>query len=180
MRTILRLILFLFLSGCLISQPEKAPLPEKLTVELSGPTKQDDSIGISVEDDITVLNIHSRSGIGAAKISPTPVGWPAKLIFRLHLRGIESFIVDNGLVTVNFYMQSTAPYMGRSSIKYKNKRESIITAYSPYWMPVDVISENNGTNLIPLQSGYFEVKIADVILQDNPNSLFIRGIDFYR
>lgn len=180
MKTILCLITFLFLSGCLISQPKKAPLPEKLTVELSGPTKQNDSIEISVEDDTTVFDIRSRSGIGASKISPSPAGWPAKLTFRLHLRGIESFIVDNGLVVVNSYVQSTAPYMSLNSIKHKGKRESAITASSPYWMPVEVISETGKTNLIPLQSGYFEVKVADITLKNNPNSLFIHWVDFYR
>lgn len=113
--------------------------------------KEEDQVAVKVEGDTVVYSISSPSGIGGATISPWK-GWPKQVIIRLHLRGLESFTVSNGKIKLS-----------ASVLKIK-------------------ILDANGKPLqtLPDEDGYFEITLPKALLQENPKSLTLGWIDFYR
>jgi len=70
-----------------------------LKVELLGAHKETDRVQTAAEGDKVVLEVFSDSGIGQAEVARPAAGWPAALVIRLHLKGLEGFHVSNGRAT---------------------------------------------------------------------------------
>src|SRR5687768_7480744 len=57
--------------------------------------READRVSVSVEKDRAVFAVHSATGIGGATIARTGENWPAVIVVRLNLRGLESFRASN-------------------------------------------------------------------------------------
>jgi hypothetical protein len=62
-------------------------------IELLGPRAEGDRIEATLEPDRLLLDVHSASGIGRARILRPAGGWPDSVEFRLHLPALEGFEV---------------------------------------------------------------------------------------
>ena len=140
-------------------------------------TKRDnDTVEVEVERATTVFSVHSPFGISQTVIERTDEEWSDIVILQLHLKGLENFRVTNGKVTLE------AAGAGSGERQWKDgKEDSPLDAKSPYWMEIRVIGKDGKpTTTIPLTDGYFEIPLPKVLFEDNPKSITVNWIDFYR
>ena len=75
------------LLACSHASPSLGPLK----IESHAWNVDDDRFRQSFEGDRLVVDVESETGIGRATFRPGRGVWPARLAFRLHLRGLEGF-----------------------------------------------------------------------------------------
>ncbi len=137
------------------------PAPN-VSVELK---KAEDSVAVTATRQATVVAIQSKSGIGAATLRRTDGAWPAQLKVRLDLKGLESFRMDNGVM-----------HCGTS---HKSPERV------PYWKagkPDTGAAEPDGTLSVVISrtENAFEIVVPREFLADNPQTIRIAWIDFFR
>ena len=97
-------------------------------------TKRDkDRVEVVIEKQTTIFAIHSPMGIGEALIERTQVKWPAEMILRLHLKGLESLQVANGKATLHAAV-SSHDEMRRIRVWKDGKEDAPLDSTSPSWL----------------------------------------------
>jgi biopolymer transport protein ExbD len=141
-------------------------------------TKRDnDKVEVKVENDKSVFSVHSPFGISQAVIERADENWSDIVKLRLQLKGLENFKVTNGMITLEAAVSSQD-----SSVRLwkDGKEDSPLAAQSPYWMKIRMFSnEGKLEKTIPLD-GYFEIQLPKALFEDNPKSITVNWIDFYR
>jgi hypothetical protein len=172
---LLSVVACILLAGC-TGPPGAAATPTpQVTVTSEG---QGNEATVSAEGETIVINVHSESGIGTATIEPDPETPLANILVRLHLQGLEGFhfSYDQTVITAQ------AP-SGRGdipqSVRSSGGDETLITSDSPYWIDIRIVSEQ-ATPQIPLDNGYFEVRLPEEFQRAGRRSFSIQWIDFYR
>jgi hypothetical protein len=142
-------------------------------------TKRDnDKVEVKVESGKAVFSIHSPFGISQAVIESTSGNWSDFVILRLHFKGLESFKVSNGKVTLEAAVSSQD---GQVRLWKDGKEDSPLDFKSPYWTEIRMIGKKGRAETkIPLEDGYFEIQLPKALLEDNPKSITVNWIDFYR
>ncbi len=149
--------------------------------EINATTKKaEDRVEFSRKDGATIASVRSPSGIGSATINRTTGDWPERMVLRLHLHGLEGLKVSNG--KLEFVAEVAGPDKKRflqvnKSSQPSNPPESKTLA------TYEIRSFDQGgrpADNIPLKDGYFEVRLPKELFADNPESITINWIDFYR
>ena len=139
-----------------------------------------DKVEVKVEKDQTLFSVHSPSGISQAVIERENEKWPDVIMLRLHLTGLESFRVSNGKFTVE---ASVSSHDAKERVRlWKDGREdSPLDSKSPFWMAIRMIGDDGKpVKTIPLTDGHFQIRLPKAFFEDNPKSITINWIDFYR
>jgi hypothetical protein len=141
-------------------------------------TKRDnDKVDVKVEQDTTVFSVHSPFGISQTVIERTEENWSDIVMLQLHLKGLENFKVTNGKVTLEAAVSSQD---GKVRLWKDGKEDSPLDAKSPYWMEIRMFSDDRKpVKTIPLD-GYFEIQLPKALFEENPKSITVEWIDFYR
>jgi len=84
--------------------------------------KKEDRVTVAVANDKGTVDIHSKSGIGSATITPTSGEWPKKVIVRFHLGGLERFTVSTGITILNGSVASYGENAKRLHLSQGNER----------------------------------------------------------
>lgn len=129
---------------------------------------------------IAIFSIRSPAGISIATIERTESDWPQPIVIWLHLKGFESFRLTNGKTILE---ASVSSYDENPRVRlWKGKDEDKpLDPKSPYWMKIDLMDgEGKPTNAVPHKDGYLARQLAKTIFEDNPKSITIGWIDFYR
>jgi hypothetical protein len=144
-------------------------------------TKRDsDKVEVKVEKDQTLFTVQSPIGISEAVIERVNEKWPDVIVLRLRLQGLESFRVSNGEVTVEGSVSSHDD-KERVRLWKQGKEDSLLDAKSPFWMEIGMIGEDGKpAKTIPLKNGHFQIRLPKGFFEDNPKSITINWIDFYR
>ena len=141
--------------------------------------KEEDRVRAEVNGDTVIYSISCPSGIGGAAISPWR-GWPKQVVVRLHLRGLESFTISSGNMKLSASVQSRGDNMRMLHLSGDGEERNVEQG-SPYWTEMKIL-DAKGKLLqgLPDRGGYFEVTIPKILFQENPKSLTLGWIDFYR
>ena len=168
------LIVFMGMSNAVTIGDDKKP-----TFKIT--TKRDtDKVEVKFEKDQTVFSIHSPFGISEAVIERTEEKWPEAVVLRLHLKGLENFRASNGKVTLNSAVSS---FNDRQRVRLwkDGKEDSPLDSKSPHWMAIRMVgSDGKPAKEIPLKDGCFEMQLSKAFFEDNPKSITLNWIDFYR
>ena len=142
-------------------------------------TKRDhDKVEVKVQKGTTVFLVHSPFGISQAVIERTDENWSDIVMLRLHLKGLENFKVTNGKVTLDSAVSSQD---GNVRLWKDGKEDSPLDSKSPYWTEIRMFGDDGKPmNTIPLKDGYFEMLLPKAFFEDNPKSITLNWIDFYR
>lgn len=149
--------------------------------ELKVVTKHaEDKIEVTRKDEQTTLSVRSPSGIGNGVVSRLSSVWPERVTLRLHLNGLE------GLKVSNSKMELVAEVIGPDSRRFLhitgNTNQS--SAPAPTKLAECEIrafgNDGKPSKVLPLRDGYFEVRLPKQLFADNPESITINWIDFYR
>ena len=140
--------------------------------------RADDMVDVEVKNASMVFSVHSPFGISQAVIESTSGNWSDFVILRLHFKGLESFKVSNGKVTLEAAVSSQD---GQVRLWKDGKEDSPLDFKSPYWTEIRMIGKDGKTETkIPLEEGYFEIQLPKALFEDNPKAITISWIDFYR
>jgi len=136
--------------------------------------KAADQVAVKFEKDNATFDISSPSGIGGATISLTGGKWPAKMILRLHLRGLESFSVSCGRLNLTGAVASQSGNPKHVHLTEDGKEKEPGTEIK--------LLDAAGKPIkgLPGHGGYFEITLPKALLEGQPTSLTVAWIDFFR
>lgn len=140
------------------------------------PSKAEDRIDPRVEAGALTLHIYCPSGIGRATVTSPEGLWPERVRLHLHLGGLEHVEVSNGRLhlTGEFSSHGAAPAMLRPSAGDANRESRVASPIRAHNAAGQPVSE------LPGKDGYFEIDLPPEFLADQPKSLDVQWIDFYR
>lgn len=142
--------------------------------ELEASTRKDTSrVRIEQSGGNTVLDITSKTGIGVATITRKSEKWPETILVRLHLRGLESFKVENGKLAVEWSVSGSGKSASRVTLR-EGRKETPIDQTSPYFSASEKVVGKGD------KGGHFEVPLPAKLFAGNPEEITLRWIDFYR
>lgn len=142
-------------------------------------TKRDnDLVMVKAEKEQVVFSIHSPFGISHAVIERTDQQWPDVMILHLHLKGLEKFTMSNDKVKLE---ASVSSQEGKVRLWKDGKEETPLDTKSPYWIEIQPIArDGKTTKIIPQKDGYFRLQLPKAFTAENPKSITLHWIDFYR
>jgi hypothetical protein len=142
--------------------------------------RADDVVEVRARKDRAVISVKSPFGISQAVIERLEDRWPGSVVLRLHLKGLEKFRATNGKVTLEATV-SVQDGKPRVRMWKDGKEDAPLDEKSPFWMTVRILT-GNGTPAreIPLKDGYFEITLPKAFFENNPKSITLNWIDFYR
>jgi len=139
-----------------------------------------DEVIVSGDTNSTIFSTHSPLGIGQATIERTVEQWPNMVTLRLHLKGLERFRVTHGNTTLEASVSSHHDNL-RFRLWVNQKENELIDSDSKHWMEIRMVGDDGKTiNAIPLNNGFFEMHLPKAFFEENPKTLTIHWIDFYR
>jgi hypothetical protein len=142
--------------------------------------KADDTVAVGGDRERTTFDVRSPSGISRAVVERTGDAWPKAVVVRLHLKGLENLKVSAGDVAVG-----VAAGVRDGKVETRQwtlgKDETPLAPDDPRRLAIRVLGKDGKTAAgVPLDGGHFEVTLPAAVLRDNPRSLTVEWIDFYR
>jgi hypothetical protein len=171
----MRSCIALLVLGGLAVAADKQPGKFKITTR-----KADDAVEVKSDGDRTVLVVNSPSGISRAVVERVDDQWPAVVVLRLHLKGLENFTAANGKVTLH---AAVSGQDGKLKVRrWKDGKEDAgLDEKSPFWMGLRVLGgDGKPAEKLPLTDGYFEMTLPKAFFEGSPKSITLNWIDFYR
>ena len=144
--------------------------------------RDQDGIEVAAQAERTVFTVVSPRGIGAATVQRRQPHWPAAVVLRLRLRGLESLTIAADQVTLGVSVSSSPPHTARLHLSQAGQQgEKAIDRNSRYWTEVRVLeADGKPARGLPSEGGCFELQLPAQLLATNPKMIEIRWIDFYR
>ncbi len=134
----------------------------------------DDRIVVKKEKDRTVFDITSPFGISAATIERTGDAWPDDVVLRLHLSGLERFQVNSEKATA-------WGRVGDLELSVDGKKENPNDPKGAHFMDFKAVGKDGKPpEKIPLDDGYFEMRLPKSFFQGNPKKISLEWVDWFR
>ena len=151
----------------------KEVLPLQITTR-----RANDRVEASFSPGRAILKIHSPQGISQAVLKKTGQAWPAQVVVRLYLNGLERLQIAHRQGTIHAAVSSQN---GQVRVWKDNQEETLLDPQHAAWLDIRMVNgEGKRVQTIPLTNGYFEFTIPSAILAQEENSLTLDWIDFYR
>ncbi len=142
--------------------------------------RTNDKVEVQIDKNLAVLSIRSPQGIGQAKIERSASRWPQKVTLQMHLKGLESFKIRNGKVKLEVAVSSHG-IPPQVSQWQNEKSDSLLDRENPYWIDLRILGKDGKSRqTIPTDDGYFELRLPAELFKENPDSIEVSWIDFYR
>ena len=144
-------------------------------------TKQENDVVDTRSDrGLTILDIRSPKGISNATIERVADSWPEQMEIHLHLKGLESFSISCGTITLRAAISSNNE--GQKIRVWKdNQEEDLLNPKNPLFPDIRMMGgDGKIAKEIPLANGYFLIPIPKALLKENPKKIMLNWIDFYR
>jgi len=142
--------------------------------------KKEDRVVVTKADGKNIVIVRSCSGIGAADVTRLKERWPDTVVIRLHLGGLECFAVTSGKVRLTTSVASHHRRAKRLQVD-QDGTESDVEKGNPFWTEVKVLgADGKPSPDYPLRGGHFEIALPAVLLRDQPKTITLAWIDFYR
>jgi hypothetical protein len=129
----------------------------------------------------TLLEIRSESGIGECVIHREANRWPDRMVLRFALRGMEQIVFRIGNRKWQGAVSSTDGEV-RWSMQQADQPEQTIDPSHLDWCPIRVVDATAaGPVRVPLEDAeQWEITVPKRWLNENPESIRVTWIDFYR
>jgi hypothetical protein len=153
--------------------PQDQPAKFKITTR-----RKDDSVEVRPGKDKALFTVKSPFGIGKAVIERAEGHWPKAVTLRLRLKGLSSFRVSKGKVTLD---AAVSIEEGKAMMRlWKNgKEDTPIDEKSPLWTKIRIVGgDGKPAKELPLKDGYFEIALPRAFIEVNPKSIRLTWIDF--
>lgn len=183
-RKIIATILLLFwMPNAWIRSMQTVIPPEKtLRVEFAKPGDTAAVSAKEVEGAMRVsLELKSPTGIGQCTVHRNAKTWPKPFALRFDLRGLEQVVIH---VNDRKWLGSVSSHDGtiRWSRSDAEAAETSLATTDPAWCPIRVVESAGSSSVrVPLaEKERWELTLPEQWLAENPESIRISWIDFYR
>lgn len=122
--------------------------------EISYSQDKKDRIKVHSDSDKVLIEVSGEYGIGSGTIDLLKGQWPDLVVVRLKLKGLEGFIVSNGIVELDKSDLSVQAYTSDGTV----------------WTGKYLLNE----------MGYYEAQLPKSLFVDGVTSIAIQWVDFYR
>jgi hypothetical protein len=170
------ILLSLLLASCGGASAHAQPGQPAFVVITKNP---DDQVGIQYENATALIDIQSPTGIGSATFELDSGDMPGEMILRLHLHGLEQVRFNSAQDRIAASVSSSDPFNVSDQRILSAGEEIPLLPGHPLWMEIEVVSEL-AEKTIPLEEGYFEIRVPRKFIEQAGNSFEIEWIDFYR
>ncbi len=170
----LLLLLASFAAAC--RPVQRLPLEPVITITLSKP---EDRAEVSRQDEGTLIDLYSDSGIGGATLA-WPDALPQAPLLRLHLAGLEELRVAADAVTVVASAGGAPPQIVSQAVA--SQEQTMMTAIasgSPNWLEITWTAAEPAAVTAGLP-GYFTVHLPEAWMAKGVQEITLHWIDFYR
>jgi len=147
------------------------------------PDRAGNRITVTVVDHTAVLDIYSERGLGRADVRWVAGDYPAQILLRLHLRGLEELRFSYATTTITLSLSSTGDGGARQQYVSGAAPEPAQPSApdSPYWMKTTIKGQPaQAQNPMPLTTGWIEVALPPHFLQERYTGFTLQWVDFYR
>jgi hypothetical protein len=169
------LLLSLTLSAC-ASRSANAQTPEAPVFSVAA-KNSDDQLTLESHNTTTYLDITSPRGIGSARLTLESGDLPESMVVRLHLAGLEEFRLSSERNLLVASVPSHAGLNAQSQRKISGNHEQALGSFDALWLAIKI---DSAEQVIPLQSGWFEVTIPARFLQEADGTFELQWVDFFR
>lgn len=139
----------------------------------------EDTVTIERTAGVTVIDVTSPRGIGAAQVTLSPALADGPLQVRFHLHGLEQATFDNGAAQLTVSIASHPPYPATQTLTTGGTTR-LLKADDALGAAVELAPVDAATPAIPLMSGAFVITLpAAFVAADHPD-LSLSWIDFFR
>jgi hypothetical protein len=102
------------------------------------------------------------------------------VVVRLHLRGLEHLQISTGKRTLHAVVGIRDKQLEVRLWKDQDE-DHPLSRTDPFWVNIRIRNKDGSpAQQLPLQDGYFEMELPGALLADNPRTLTLHWIDFYR
>jgi len=148
--------------------------------ELVVTAREAGTLAASAEGAKTIFSIKGGRGIGKATVRRVGDAWPAEIVVRAYLGGLEQFTVSDGRVKLSASFSSHGATGQTLHLWQGGKESPPLDGKSPYAMTIQPRNAaGEAIKGLPPKGGWFEMTIPRALL-DGGNSLELEWIDFYR
>ncbi len=142
--------------------------------------KPDDAVTVGGDQDRTVFDVKSPTGIGRAVVERKGDAWPKAVVVRLHLKGLEHFKASNGTVAVGAAATIRDGMVEVRQWKGDNEQTPLADG-DPLRMAVRAVDrDGKPAARMPLDGGHFEVTLPAAMFAGGPRAITLEWVDFYR
>lgn len=160
------------LAGC---RPVTPPTPAQQATIVN----PEDAVTVATSAGVTVIDVVSPRGIGAAQVWLTPAQANGSVQVHFHLQGLEQATFDNGIVRLTLSISSHPPYAVSQTLT-SNGTTRALDARDEFWATV-TLAPNAATSLaLPLTAEAFVITLPARLTHDSTTALSLSWIDFYR
>lgn len=145
--------------------------------------KQGDTAEVTLEDDRAIIDVTSPQGIGGMHVSLEEGAWPAEVVVRLHLSGLERLEIgyDQFVIATGLSSNSSPDPALMLYVKNENGEvEESSPSSDVYYPTIEIVTDDGSEGSIPLENGYFQVTMPAHFYQTAPDAFTLQWIDFYR
>jgi len=133
------------------------------------PDQTNNQLRLTTVDQATVLDILSERGIGRANVQWIGGDYPARILLRFHLRGLEELRFTYATTTITLSIPSTGAENVQQQVATSAPGENQpVIPTSPYWMKTVVTAD------------WIEVEPPPAFLQGRHAGFTVQWIDFFR
>lgn len=136
-------------------------------------------VNISTTGDTVIVDVHSRSGIGAATVDLVSGTAPAQISVRLHLHGLEAFRLSYDHTVIAVAVSSDEHHSVSQQVELPDGGTRAIPSDSPLWLDLEMVSAQDSSTP-SLQPSVFTIHMPPGLMNEQRRSFTIRWIDFYR
>lgn len=142
--------------------------------------RSSDQVTVQSSGNRVVFVVESRTGIGQAEITRGDSSWPATVVIRLALRGLESFRLKAGDTELGIAVSSHGE--GPRVCAWRPSDEQApLAADEPLCSQVRLLDgRGNPTDKGPPEIAAIEIVLPAALLKNQPRSIEFSWIDFYR
>ena len=180
MRTAIMTWLSLLFTLTACSRAALPPEPPTLTVT---PLKGDPVIVFSVSDDLLLVDITSPTGIGSAAIAKTSGQWPAKIVLRFRLSGLEDMKFRYGDTLLEVHIASHGANRVSEAVTKNGETRPLSPGQlldAQYWMAVQIVGADGAPGVAPVKDGTIDVTVPPDFFRSKETKFTLEWIDFYR
>lgn len=139
---------------------------------------RDEQVDIRHENGAAFIDIHSPTGIGSAKFELESGAMPGEIVVRLHLKGLEEVRLVSAEDSLSASVSSSDSSRLNQKIISPGSEMPLLPGH-PLWMEIEIVS-GQPEKKIPLEEGYFEIRLPKEFIRKAGRSFEIAWIDFYR
>lgn len=160
------------LGGC---RPVTPP-PQASHITSANP---EDMVTIARVEGVTVIDVLSPRGIGAAQVQLSPALADGSIQVRFHLQGLEQATFDNGAAQLTVSLSSHAPYPVSQTLTTAEMTRPL-DPDDARWALVALSPGETASPTIPLASGVIVITLPAAFVDARHPDLSLSWIDFFR